>query len=156
MDGIWEIVSVFLLSTVKFVLGSVPLALGLGFPFIKAFLTTSSGGIVGVLIFVNASDYLLKKWKERKSHHKKITPFKRNFTRKNKLIVNTKRRFGLLGIAFLTPLLLSIPIGSFIALRYFKNKKRVLIYLFGSVLFWSVSSYFLYKPLFNAIQRYFF
>lgn len=156
MNGIWEIISVFLLSTVKFVLGSVPLALGLGFPFLKAFVITSCGGILGVIIFVNSSEYLLIKWKERKSHHKKITPFKRNFTRKNKIIVHTKRRFGLIGIAFLTPLLLSIPIGSFIALRYFKNKKRVLVYLFGAVIFWSATSYYLYKPLFNAIHQYFF
>jgi hypothetical protein len=156
MNGMWEIISVYLLSTVKFVLGSVPLALGLGFPFFKSFVVTSLGGITGVFIFVSASEYILEKLKRRKMEHKKISPFKRKFTRKNKIIVHTKRRFGLVGIALLTPLLLSIPIGSFIALRYFKNKQRVMIFLSGSVIFWSVSSYYLYKPLFNAIQHYFF
>ncbi len=156
MNDIWEIISVFLLSTVKFVLGSVPLALGLGFPFLKSFLVTSAGGILGVFIFVNSSQFILNRLEKRKREKNVIRPFKRKFTRTNKIIVHAKRRFGLVGIAFLTPLLLSIPIGSFVALRYFKNKQRVLIYLFGSVLFWSICSYFLYKPLFNAIEYYFF
>ncbi|MBL0049050.1 MAG: hypothetical protein IPP32_13250 [Bacteroidetes bacterium] len=156
MNDWGEIISVFLLSTVKFVLGSVPLALGFGFSFLKSLLVTTAGGFLGVFIFVNTSEYILNRWQERKKTKKKITPFKKNFTRKNKLIVRTKRRFGLTGIALLTPLLLSIPIGSFIALRYFKNKHKVLVYLFGSVIFWSASSYYLYKPLFDAIQNYFF
>ncbi len=50
-----------------------------------------------------------------------------------------KQRFGLIGISLLTPLLLSIPLGSFLAVRYFKNKQRILIYMFASILFWSVS-----------------
>ncbi len=154
MNDTGEIISVFLLSTVKFVLGSVPLALGFGFPFLKSLLVTCSGGISGVLIFVNISEYLINKIKERGRTHKKIQPFKKKFTLKNKIIVKVKMRFGLIGIAFLTPLLLSIPIGSFIALRYFKNKNKVQLYLFGSVFFWSASSYYLYKPLFNVINYY--
>ncbi len=156
MTDFGEIVSVFLLSTVKFVLGGVPLALGLGFSFFKSFVVTCAGGFLGVFIFVNASEYILEKWNKKKLEKKKITPFKKKFTRKNKIIVSTKRRFGLIGIALLTPLLLSIPIGSFISLRYFKNKKKVQLYLFGSVIFWSAFSYYLYKPLFDAINNYFF
>ena len=156
MNEFGELISVFLLSTVKFVLGSVPLALGFGFPFIKSFIVTSSGGALGVFLFVNSSDYLIHKWKERQSTHNKITPLKKKFTSKNKLIVKVKRRFGLIGIAFLTPLLLSIPIGSFLAVRYFKNKTKVQLYLICSVVFWAASSYYLYKPLFDAINNYFF
>ena len=152
----WEIISVFLLSTVKFVLGSIPLALGLGFSFLKSFIVTCAGGFFGVYTFVNVSDYILEKIQKRKKEKHKIETPKKKFTHKNKIIVITKRRFGLVGIAFLTPLFLSIPIGSFIAMRYFKNKHKVLVYLFCSVIFWSASSYYLYKPLFNAIQNYFF
>jgi uncharacterized membrane protein len=156
MTDIWELVTVFLLSTVKFVLGSVPLALGFKFPFLKAFLTNTAGGFLGVTIFVNTSDFLIKKLEKRKKEKHKITPFKKKFTRTNKIIVKAKRRFGLIGIAFLTPLLLSIPLGSFVAMRYFKDKKKVLFYLFGSVVFWAIAGYYLYKPLFYAIQNYIF
>ncbi len=159
MEQLLEIVSVFLLSTVKFVLGGVPLALFYEFSFFKAVTVTSFGGFVGVSFFVYTSDGLLAYFKKRKTHKLNKhpnTPPPKKFTRKNKIIVIAKRRFGLIGIAFLTPLLLSIPIGCFIAVRYFNNKQNILVYMFGSVLLWSVSMYYLYKPLFNVIRAHFF
>jgi uncharacterized membrane protein len=147
----WEIISVFLLSTVKFVFGAVPFALGLGFSFLEAVTVTSAGGFVGVSIFVYMSDWIVDRIKKRKleKKHDQPVPEKKKFTRKNKIIVKVKMRFGLIGIAFLTPLLLSIPIGCFLAVRYFKNKHRILVYMFVSILFWSVSISS-FKLLFNA------
>ena len=132
---------VFLLSTVKFVLGGVPLALTLGFSFFEAVVVTSLGGFTGVLIFVGISDFLIKKFKvlKHKQHPEKVVRTKKIFTRKNRLIITVKQRFGLLGIAGLTPFLFSIPIGCFIATRYFKDKQKVIIYMFASVLLWSIS-----------------
>lgn len=154
---IWEIISVFLLSTVKFVLGSVPMALGFGFSFFETVVVTSLGGFTGVLFFVFSSNSLInnykKKMKEkREREHKQI----KKFTRKNKLIVNIKRKFGLAGIALAAPILLSIPLGCFLAVRYFKNLQKIIAYMFASIVFWSVTSYFLYKPVINAIRTYFF
>ncbi len=140
--GSWlEIISVFLLSTVKFVFGGVPLALGLGFSFFEAVVVTSLGGFTGVLAFVTLSDTIIKKFKERK-HKKeevKVVARKKIFSKKNRFIIHVKHRFGLVGIAALTPLIFSMPIGCFLATRYFKNKQRVIIYMFASVLFWSVA-----------------
>jgi hypothetical protein len=141
MDSWWEIVSVFLLSTVKFVFGAVPMALGLGFSFLEAVFVTTLGGITGSTIFVLLSGKIvesLKKRRAKKIAEGKITPGKK-FTKKNKIIVWVKMRFGLLGIAFLTPFLLSIPLGCFLAVRYFDGKQRILIFMFASVFFWSVS-----------------
>ena len=87
-----EIISVFLLSTVKFVLGSVPLALGLGFSFLKSFIVTSAGGFLGVLIFVNSSEYILDKWQEKRKDKKAAAPHKKKFTRKNKISGNRDQR----------------------------------------------------------------
>lgn len=142
MQLLWEIVSVFLLSTVKFVFGGVPLALGLGFSFFKAVTVTTFGGFTGVMFFVFLSEKLIENVKKLKS--KKLTDStnqapKKIFTRKNKIIINVKRRFGLAGIALLTPFLLSIPLGCYLAVRYFKNKQKVITYLFASILFWSVA-----------------
>ena len=141
MNEWWEIVSVFLLSTVKFVFGAVPMALAMGFSFFEAVTVTSLGGITGVILFVTMSDKIiagLKKRKEKKRKEESIQP-KKIFTRKNKIIILVKKRFGLMGIALLTPLLLSIPIGCFLAVRYFKEKQRILVYMFGAILFWSIS-----------------
>lgn len=142
MGSLLEILSVFLMSTVKFVFGGVPLALGLGFSFFQAVTVTSLGGFVGVTIFVNTSDKLIAYLKKRKILKQLENPNqirKKSFTRTNKIIIIVKQRFGLLGISLLTPLLLSIPIGCFLAVRYFNDKQRILFYMFGSILFWSVS-----------------
>ncbi|MBL4585585.1 MAG: hypothetical protein JKX84_00800 [Flavobacteriales bacterium] len=56
----------------------------------------------------------------------------------NKLIVKIKRDYGLIGLAAVTPILLSIPLGTFLAARYFDNKRKVLTYLCASVVVWSV------------------
>ena len=142
MDAWWEILSVFLLSTVKFVFGAVPMALGLGFSFFEAVTVTSLGGFTGVMFFTFMSEKIIANYKRRKAHrlaeHPEI-PKEKIFTRRRRFIVTVKKRFGLLGIAFLTPLLFSIPIGCFIAVRYFHSKQRILVFMFGSILFWSVS-----------------
>lgn len=156
----WAIISVFLLSTVKFVLGGIPLAVVVyQFPFFESVTVTSLGGITGATFFVYASDVLIayyKKRKEKRLLEKHIERKKKVFTRTNKIIIRVKHRFGLLGIAMLTPLLFSIPIGCFLAVRYFKEKQRILIYMYGAILFWSVTMYYLYKPLNEIIQNYFF
>lgn len=142
MESLLEIISVFLMSTVKFVFGGVPLALGLGFSFFEAVTVTSLGGFVGVTFFVAMSDKLIAYLKKRKARKKIENPNqipKKAFTRTNKIIIIAKQRFGLAGISLLTPLLLSIPIGCFLAVRYFKDKQRILIYMFCAILFWSIS-----------------
>lgn len=142
MGSLLEILSVFLMSTVKFVFGGVPLALGLGFSFFQAVTVTSLGGFVGVTVFVYTSDKLIAYLKKRKILKQLENPNqvrKKSFTRTNKIIIIVKQRFGLLGISLLTPLLLSIPIGCFLAVRYFNDKQKILFYMFGSILFWSVS-----------------
>jgi hypothetical protein len=55
------------------------------------------------------------------------------------MIVKVKHRFGLVGIALLTPFLISIPLGCYLAVRYFKNKQRIIAYMFASILFWSIA-----------------
>ncbi len=159
MNSWWEIFSVFLLSTVKFVFGGVPLALTYNFSFFESVTVTSIGGFTGCIFFVFLSEKLIINYRHRianKIHHTKKSAIKKVFTKKKRFIIKIKTQFGLVGIAALTPLLLSIPLGCFVAVRYFKHKQRVLIYMFTSVILWSTVSYYLYKPLINAIRTYFF
>ncbi len=121
-------------------LGAVPLAVTMGFSFFKTVVVTCTGGFTGVLIFVNLSNKLVPKmaaWREKRDQKKNIK--RKVFTRTNKIIVKVKRRFGLPGIAFLTPLLLSIPIGCFVAVRYFHSRQIIVMWMFLSIVFWSVS-----------------
>lgn len=155
MDSFWEILLVFLLSTVKFVFGSVPLALGFGFSFFETVTVTCLGGFTGATFFVYLSDKLLAYFKKRKEQQNKQNPDaapKPIFNKRNRMVVKVKNRFGLLGIAFLSPSLFPLPIGCFIAVRYFKNKHKILVYMYGAILFWSATSFFLYKTIIDVID----
>lgn len=133
MEDFLKILSVFLLSSVKFGLGGIPLAIaGYGFNFIKTVIVTSSGGISGVYFFLILSEKLLNTW--YKLFPKNLNQGRKKFTIKNKVIVLVKNKFGLLGLSIITPLILSIPLGVFLALRYYKNKKLILVYMAFSVL----------------------
>lgn len=121
------------------------------FNFIQTFGSTTVGGILGVLFFFYGSRYItqwITTYKNqmfflfginRRSEEDELLPERKKvFTWKNKLIVITVRRFGLVGIALLTPSLLSIPVGTLIAARYFRNPRKVVGYLCVSVVLWSL------------------
>lgn len=139
--------------------GGIPMALGMGFHFFEAVTVTSLGGFTGITVFTFLSEIIIANYKKRQAR-KRIThphlPPPKIFTKQKRFIVKIKKRFGLVGISFLTPLIFSLPLGCFLAVRYYKNKQTILIYMFSSVLIWSVTSYFLYKPLINAIRTYLF
>jgi uncharacterized membrane protein len=131
-----KVLSVLLTSMVKLILG-VPLALGFGFSFWQTVLVCFFGGSMGVLFFAFFSEKVMliyykffpKKNKEDKEKKETI---------KQKMIRKALDKYGLYGLAFLTPVFLSIPFGTFITLRYFPNKMKTLPYLFLSVFLWSL------------------
>lgn len=157
MNAWWEILSVFLLSTIKFFFGSVPMALGFGFSYFESIVVTTLGGFTGVVFFVYTSDkliaYFQKKRKLKREQNPNL-PQKKKFTRTNKTIVRVKTRFGLLGFSLIVPFLIPIPLGCFLAVRYFNDKQKIVRYLFLSIFLWSVVGTLLYKPLFDAIRTY--
>jgi hypothetical protein len=53
-------------------------------------------------------------------------------------MVKLSRKYGLLGLAALTPILLSIPLGIFIITRLESSRSKILLYMFISVTCWSI------------------
>lgn len=106
-------------------------------------------GTFGIFIFMYLSSGILRFWNwfKRKTGLFKRKKPKKIFSKKTRRWVKMRNRFGLVGIAILTPILLSIPIGCFIAMRYYKNKKKIFLYLFISVVIWS----FIYAAFGSAI-----
>jgi hypothetical protein len=158
MNVWWQMIAVFFLSTVKFVFGGIPLALGFGFSYFQAVTVTTLGGMAGVTFYVYASDKLLAYFKKRalrKREKNPNLPPKKKFTKRNRLIINVKTRFGILGFSLLVPFFIPIPLGCFLTMRYFRDRQLVLRYLFMAVLFWSFLATLIYKPVFDAIHRYF-
>ena len=130
---ILEAISVFFMSFVKFFL-AIPLAFTFDFSFWQTFLITCFGGILGVLFFAQFRKVILKIYYKFFPYKPKVRK-KRGF--KNVLAIKTAKKYGLFGIAFLTPIVFSIPLGTFLALHFFPNKKKTLPILIASVLGWS-------------------
>lgn len=163
---------VLVLSGVKFVLAPA-LSMGLGFSYLQTIIVTSIGGLAGFYFFYYLSEWLINYYYKHiyplLPVRKKIKPEyiiasktfnprkkKKSFTFLNKTIVRTRGAFGITGIALLTPVLLSIPIGAFIVNKYYKNNHRKFVYLSVSILIWSLvvsSLMFVFKnPLTSAFH----
>ena len=154
VGGFFKLIEILILSGFKFLLAP-PLSFKLGFTYFQTMLVTTIGGLLGVLFFFFLSEIILQLFRRawpyiksflfnRNGDHKPIVVPKSNnvnkkkFSKKNKFIVLAKRKYGLWGIAALTPVLLSIPFGTFLANKYYSNKKSVLFSLAISVVCWSI------------------
>ena len=143
MNIIFKIIYVFIASGIKFVFGPT-LATAAGFKAWESILITTSGGITGTLFFYFSSKWIIKKLFDirKKNREKKLAlgnwiPPKK-FTILNKLIIKVKKRFGMVGLAIITPPLLSIPLGTLLAVRYFSKNENTLRALIYSVIGWSI------------------
>jgi hypothetical protein len=136
MDFLIEILSVFLLSSVKFFAGPI-LAKSIGFSYLGTVAVSSLGGIFGVFLFYNLGTRIVNFFP---NFFKPIKKKKKIFTKKNKFFVNVIRNYGLFGLSIFSPVLISIPVGAFLAARFFNNQKKMTLAVMAiSVILWSVS-----------------
>ena len=151
---IGKYLSVFLGSTVFFSKIGVPTAIAaFKGSYLKAILSLFAGSTFSTIIFTTLSDTIIRWWEKFKDrwfskpkHPKKV------FTKFNRRVIKVKHRFGLIGIAMISAPILSIPVGSFLAERFYKNKKKVILYIAGANLFWSATLYFIYFYLWQSIK----
>jgi len=129
---ILQLVTSFLLSSTKF-LFAPSATLGLGYSYWETIAITIIGGWTGVIFFFYfgklAVDWYMKRYGTKKEKSK--------FTKTNKMIIKVKSNFGIIGLAFISPVTISIPVGSILAARYFGNNKLAVYFLMGSIVFWS-------------------
>lgn len=169
MGELGKIILVILLSSIKFVAGPpfAYYDQRYEFSFFETVIYCVIGGMLGVVVFSYFSRALFAVWHHIMVLYKKFfgkrevfsAPLadvdepleikyqyisrqesrRRVFTRRNRRIVSLWKRFGLAGIAALTPILLSIPIGTLIANSLVDDRRKILIYMFISILFWSLA-----------------
>jgi hypothetical protein len=121
---------VFLSSTVKFALGSSAVVTGnMG---ISGSISNILGGITGILIFTYLGSHI-RIWLIKTFPNQ----FGKRFSRSNRMLVKVRQHSGLAGIAFLTPILLSIPVGVMIALDLTTHKAKIVSSMVVSCIFWS-------------------
>lgn len=121
-----------LVSTTRFTWG--PLIASSKFNYIETFIIAFIGGALGTFIYYYGAQFFFNWLRKRaiKKGKRKI------FTKTNRKIVKVKQKFGLWGIAFLTPPILSIMIGTMVAYKFYKNKKSTIPVLLFSVLVYDV------------------
>ena len=105
------------------------------FPFLNSVLITISGGMLGVWMFSVLHKYGTIWWQKAfPSRKKKVF----TINKKKRLLVKIKNGYGLAGIAFLTPVFLTVPVGTMVANAFYKSKRKVYTYMFVAFSFWSV------------------
>ena len=112
------------------------------FNFLETMLWTNVGGILGIYFFAFLSEKVMAWWmrmfrKKRLAAATNQGREKKIFTKKNRRIIRIKQRYGLIGIAATTPFLLSIPVGTFLVVRYYRSRKIKFTYLIASNVVWS-------------------
>lgn len=139
---------VFFIASIKF-LFAPSTGIGLGMTFWETLIVCSIGGIVGVSVFYFAAGWFMNKMHERRikkeEEQKKKGTFvkKKVFTPFRRKVIRVKNSFGVIGISFLTPCILSIPIGSVLAARFFHHHKLTIVALYLSVISWAfILTYF--------------
>jgi hypothetical protein len=106
---------------------------------VETLLYTNTGGILGTYLSMYLSEFLIRMWnkywpKSLKRERKK----KKVFTDRNRRIVRIKMRYGLWGIVMLSPVLLSIPLGSFLMVKYYGLKMKNMGWLLAGQFAWSL------------------
>jgi hypothetical protein len=138
-----QILLTILFSSVKFAMTFPVAVMQFEFAFFETILWTNVGGVLGIYFFAFLSGKLIAWW--NRTFKRKSAPIqqdgsngKKVFTKRNRRIVHIKQQYGLIGIALSTPIVLSIPLGTFLVVRYYRSSKSKFLYLIASNILWSV------------------
>ncbi len=104
--------------------------------FWQATFLATGGGMLGVLFFSSFGDMLKSLWQRFFAKQPKTDKLVINA--KLRFIVKLRRSYGLAGIAFLTPLVLTVPVGAIVATSIYKNRLQVYTYMLVAFVFWSL------------------
>ncbi len=140
METGWlETLLFLLLASVKFAVAVPFFILENNLTFWEGFFFGVTSGVFGIFTFMFLSTIILRFWQWIKVQLgiKRAKP-KKVFSKRTRMMVRIKTKYGLVGIALLSPLIISLPVGVFLAMRYFKNKKKVFVYMLGGVIIWSL------------------
>ncbi len=123
----------------------------MGFSYSQTLVFTAVGGVAGVWFFYHLSHIIIAAYHRYFTH--RLLPYLRSvsffkerfsldfkkkvFSKNSRRIANIRAKYGLLGIVILTPVFLSIPIGTFLAITYYSKHQHLLAYLAASVVCWT-------------------
>jgi len=128
---ILKYLSVYLISMVKFFAGPLT-GVAVGLTYLETVLLTIAGMMTTVIIFSIIGRAFSKWWAKRQRAQNKPM-----FSKKNRRIVQIWNRFGVVGVAFLTPILLTPIVGTVVAALFGAPRKQIFIHMLWSSVIWS-------------------
>jgi hypothetical protein len=137
--------TIILFCTWKFAAMFPVAILAMKMSFFETIIYTNIGGALGAVIFTFFSGILIKTWNRYLPEIFKCQKKpKKVFTKRKRFLVKVKAKYGLTGIVILTPLLLSIPVGSFLIAKYYGRKRINIAWLISGQVVWSFIYTYLY------------
>ncbi len=146
---------VILLASVKYFF-TLPYALLIGLEYKQAIVAVLIGGIGGFLFFYYLSKPIIRgldfmwpylcrmmlpvyraRYKSYCERRKSRKPSK-IFSRKSRMIGKIRSTYGFWGIVFATPFILTIPVGAFLASKYYSRRKHIVLYMIMSIVGWEI------------------
>lgn len=128
---ILKYLSVYLVSMIKFFAGPVTGAT-VGLTYLESVLLTIAGMMTTVVIF-SVIGRAFSKWVAARRRAKN----KPMFNKGNRRIVKIWKNFGVVGVAFLTPILLTPIVGTVVAALFGAPRKQIFIHMLWSAVVWS-------------------
>ncbi len=140
-EELYKYLIVFFSSMFKFFVG---LALGAGFnlPTLVTAGLTILGMMASVVLFTSFLGKFFHDW-IKKTFYKK----QKVFTKGNRRKVTIWNKFGLAGVAFLTPVLFTPIGGAMIANAFGESKERIYLYMLISAVVWALGSSYLLEAI---------
>jgi membrane glycosyltransferase len=132
-EEILKAIPVYLSSMLKFILGPVG-GYASGLNLITTILSTVFGMMTVVFVFTYSGNWIkvniISRFRKKKPN---------KFSVSNRRFVNIWKRYGLVGVAILTPILLTPIGGTLLAVSSGSPKEKIIFYMFLSASFWSVA-----------------
>ena len=163
MEYILKMLSVFLIASVKY-FWATPYSFGMKLNEWETIFFLEAGGILGFLFFYYLFGFLFKELKLLWPIVYRFTPalFKvrfemwvkrqksnrinaRKITKRNKMIIQMRKRYGMWGLVILSPIILSIPLGALLGNKYFKHNHQFIPYMILSIFIWGIVSVALFS-----------
>lgn len=151
---IFKILHVILLASVKYFV-TLPYAMIIGLDFDQALISVLIGGIGGFLFFYYLSKRINVLIDFLKPKLCRIIPFfikvkfnlfcerlttkkpSKIFSRRSRFITKVKTTYGFWGIIIATPFILTIPVGAFLANKYYSKRWQTVPYMIMSIVSWA-------------------
>lgn len=145
---------IILLASVKYFV-TLPYAMIIGLDYKQALIAVLIGGIGGFLFFYYLSKHVIRgidflwphicrmappyyRVKYKAMCEKRLSQrSSKVFTRKSRFIARIRSTYGFWGIIFATPFILTIPIGAFLANKYYSKRRNTVLYMIMSIVGWA-------------------